>query len=277
MGRPEAVGSAADIPPPVVLTIAGTDSSGGAGIAADLKTFAALGVYGTLVVTAVTAQNTESVRAIEVMTPAFVDAQLDAVLEDMTVVATKTGMLATTGIVEAVAARAASGALGHLVVDPVMVASSGSPLVAGDAPAAYRRLIPSALIVTPNLAEAEVLLGRRVRDEASMAAAARRLCRLGARAALVKGGHLRGADAADALCVGDEITWLRAPWVETRNVHGTGCTLSAALAAFLARGLGIVEAATAAKHFLTVALECSAGGGLGHGAGPLHRLGPVGG
>jgi hydroxymethylpyrimidine/phosphomethylpyrimidine kinase len=267
--------TAADPPPPVALTIAGTDSSGGAGIAADLRTFSALGVYGALVVTAVTAQNTESVRAVEVMTPAFVDSQLDAVLEDLPVAATKTGMLATTGIVEAVAARAATGRLGHLVVDPVMVASSGAPLIAGDAPAAYRRLLPHALVVTPNLAETEVLLGRRVRDEEAMAEAARRLCRLGARSALVKGGHRQGADAADVLCLDGELTWLRAPWVATRNVHGTGCTLSAALAGYLALGCGIVEAATAAKRFVTASLERSAQGGLGHGAGPLHRLGPA--
>ncbi len=263
-----------DDPPPVVLTIAGTDSGGGAGIAADLKTFAALGVFGALVVTAVTAQNTQAVRAVEIMTPAFVDAQLDAVLEDFTIAAAKTGMLATTGIVETVAARAGAGELPRLVVDPVMIASSGSPLIAGDAPAAYRRLLPHAHVVTPNLAEAEVLLGRRVRDEEAMADAARRLCRLGAGAALVKGGHRRGEEAADVLCYEGELTWLRAPWVVTRNVHGTGCTLSAALAAYLATGLGVVEAATAAKRFVTASLERSARGRLGHGAGPLHRLGP---
>jgi hydroxymethylpyrimidine/phosphomethylpyrimidine kinase len=265
---------AADRPPPVVLTIAGTDSGGGAGIAADLKTFSALGVFGTLVVTAVTAQNTQAVTGVEVMTPAFVEAQLDAVFADFTVAAAKTGMLATTGNIEVVAARAARGEMAWLVVDPVMVASSGSPLVAGDASAAYRRLLPYASIVTPNLAEAEVLLGRRVRDEEEMAEAARRLCRLGARAALVKGGHRRGKDAADVLCCEGELTWLRAPWVTTRNVHGTGCTLSAALAAYLGKRLGVVEAASAAKDFVTVSLQRSASGGLGHGAGPLVLLGP---
>ncbi len=261
-------------PPPVALTIVGTDSSGGAGIAIDLKTFTALGVFGTLVVTAVTAQNTLAVRGVEILSPSFVDAQLDAVLEDFPLDAAKTGMLATTAIVETVAARAASGALPRLVVDPVMVASSGAALISGDAPAAYRRLLPYATVVTPNLAEAEVLLGRRVRDEAAMADAARRLCDLGAGSALVKGGHRQGEDAADVLCHQGELIWLRTPWVATRNVHGTGCSLSAALAAHLARGLGVVEATEAAKAFVTVSLQRSSTAGLGHGAGPLHRLGP---
>jgi hydroxymethylpyrimidine/phosphomethylpyrimidine kinase len=274
MGTGDGGSTGADLLPPVVLTIAGTDSGGGAGIAADLKTFTALGVFGTLVVTAVTAQNTQAVTGVEVMTPEFVEAQLDAVFADFAVAAAKTGMLATTGNIEVVAARAARGEMAWLVVDPVMVASSGSPLVAGDAAAAYRRLLPYASIVTPNLAEAEVLLGRRVRDEEEMAEAARRLCHLGAGAALVKGGHGGGKDAADVLCYEGELTWLRAPWVATRNVHGTGCTLSAALTAYLAKGLGVGNAAAAAKRFVTTSLECSASAGLGHGAGPLHRLGP---
>jgi hydroxymethylpyrimidine/phosphomethylpyrimidine kinase len=259
-----------------VLTIAGTDSGGGAGIAVDLKTFAALGVFGTLVVTAVTAQNTQSVRAVEVLPPELVDAQLDAVLEDFPVAAAKTGMLASVAIIERVAARAARGALPCLVVDPVMVATSGASLVEGDAAAAYRRLLPYATVVTPNLAEAAALVGGTIDDEAAMAAAARRLCAMGAQASLVKGGHLPGSDAVDVLCRGGELTWLRHPWVATRNVHGTGCTLSAALAAHLAQGAGCVEAATAAKRFVTDSLARSAAGGLGHGAGPLHRLGPRG-
>ncbi|MGD0343859.1 MAG: bifunctional hydroxymethylpyrimidine kinase/phosphomethylpyrimidine kinase [Acidimicrobiales bacterium] len=268
----EAVRAHGERPPRVALTIAGTDSGGGAGIAADLRTFAALGVFGTLVVTAVTAQNTQAVSGVEILSPAFVDAQLDAVLADFGIDAAKTGMLATTAIVETVAQRAGAGAFGFLVVDPVMVASSGSPLIAGDASAAYRRLLPYATVVTPNLAEAEVLVGRRVRDEEAMAEAAMKLCRMGARAALVKGGHRKAADAADVLCLDGELTWFRAPWVTTGNVHGTGCILSAALTAYLARGLGVREATGAAKRFLTASLERSAEGGLGHGAGPLHRL-----
>ncbi|HXZ82696.1 MAG TPA: bifunctional hydroxymethylpyrimidine kinase/phosphomethylpyrimidine kinase [Acidimicrobiales bacterium] len=264
----------ADEPPPVALTIAGTDSGGGAGVAVDLKTFAALGVFGTLVVTAVTAQNTKSVRAVEVLAPELVDAQLDAVLDDFAVAAVKTGMLASLAIVERVAARAAAGALPCLVVDPVMVATSGSSLLAGDDPAAYRLLLPHATVVTPNLAEAEVLVGRPLAGEAAMGEAARELCARGATAALVKGGHRPGAEAVDVLCFAGELTWLRAPWVATGNVHGTGCTLSAALAAHLAGGAGIVEAAFAAKRFVTDSLRRSATGGLGHGAGPLHRLGP---
>lgn len=258
--------------PPIALTIAGTDSGGGAGISADLKTFAALGVFGTLVVTAVTAQNTTAVTKIDAMAPELVDAQLDAVLDDFSVAAAKTGMLANAEIVERVAARAASGALRRLVVDPVMVAASGGQLLEGDARRAYLDLAPFATVLTPNLAEAEALLGGDVRDERAMEQAALELNSLGATAVVVKGGHLEGVDAADAVAVDGEVTWLRAPWVTTRNVHGTGCVLSAAIAAKLAHGADVLCSIAAAKRFLQAALERSANGELGHGSGPLAFL-----
>jgi hydroxymethylpyrimidine/phosphomethylpyrimidine kinase len=258
--------------PPVALTIAGTDSGGGAGIAADLRAFAAYGVFSALVVSAVTAQNTLSVRGIVEMTPAFVDAQLGAVLDDFPVAAVKTGMLASAEVVRVVSERAANGELPNLVVDPVMVAASGAALVEGDARAAYLELIAHALVVTPNLDEAEVLLGHDVRDDAQMERAAKELCARGAQAAVVKGGHRKANDAADAVVVGaGEVVWLRAPWVDTPNVHGTGCTLSAAIAANLALGRDIGVAIDEAKSFVHEGLAASRRT-LGGGAGPLHGL-----
>ncbi len=259
--------------PPVALTIAGTDSGGGAGIAADLRTFAAYGVFGALVVSAVTAQNTLSVRGIQEMPPDFVEAQLTAVLDDLPVAAVKTGMLASADVVHVVARRAASGELPNLVVDPVMVAASGAALVEGDARSAYLELIAHAVVVTPNLDEAEVLVGHDVRDEGEMARAARELHGLGARAVVIKGGHRKERDAADAVIVGDgDVIWLRAPWVDTANVHGTGCTLSAAIAASLALGCDVLPAIEEAKSFVREALISSSGGALGAGPGPLYGL-----
>ncbi len=259
--------------PPVALTIAGTDSGGGAGIAADLRAFSAYGVYGALVVSAVTAQNTLSVRAIEEMSPAFVDAQLAAVLDDLPVAAVKTGMLASAEVVRVVVDRAARGALPNLVVDPVMVAASGASLVEGDARSAYLELITHATVVTPNLDEAEVLVGHDVRDEDEMERAARELRAMGAGGVVVKGGHRKGRDAADAVVVGDGgVVWLRAPWVDTQNVHGTGCTLSAAIAANLALGREVLPAIEDAKSFVREGLLASSAGVLGAGPGPLFGL-----
>jgi hydroxymethylpyrimidine/phosphomethylpyrimidine kinase len=266
------VTDACDVPP-VALTIAGTDSGGGAGIAADLRAFSAYGVFGALVVSAVTAQNTLSVRAITEMSATFVDAQLAAVLDDLPVAAVKTGMLASAAVVRVVAERAASGELPNLVVDPVMVAASGASLVEGDARAGYLELITHAAVVTPNLDEAEVLVGHDVRDEAEMERAAHELRALGAGAVVVKGGHRKGSDAADAVVVGDEgVTWLRAPWVDTKNVHGTGCTLSAAIAANLALGHEVLAAVKDAKSFVREGLLASSTGVLGAGPGPLYGL-----
>jgi len=259
--------------PPVALSIAGTDTGGGAGIAADLKTFAAHGVHGTFVVTAMTAQDTRKVHGVVVSDHWFVALQLDAVLGDFTVRAAKTGMLATADLVNLVAERAEAGELPRLVVDPVMVASSGASLVEGDAPAAYRRLLASATIVTPNLPEAEALLDRPVRGLGAMIEAARALQGLGAGLVVVKGGHLPGDDACDVVYDGDHLEVLHRTRVPTANVHGTGCTLSAAIAANLAIGLTPLQAVVAAKDYVTGALRRSATWHLASGPGPLDHLG----
>ncbi|MGH9064127.1 MAG: bifunctional hydroxymethylpyrimidine kinase/phosphomethylpyrimidine kinase, partial [Acidimicrobiales bacterium] len=260
----------------VALTIAGSDSGAGAGLQADLKAFAALGVFGTSAVTAVTAQNTLGVRAVHVLPPEMVDAQIAAVVEDLAPRAAKTGMLATAAIMAVVARRAAAGDLPHLVVDPVMVASSGDRLLDEDAERAYLdRLLPLAEVATPNLREASLLVGRPLVDLDDMAAAARSLHEAGAGVVVVKGGHLPGPEAVDVVFDGREVVLLRSPWVATANVHGTGCTLSAAIAAHLARGLGPLEAVAAAKELVTAALRGAAGWSIGSAAGhgPLDHFG----
>jgi len=260
--------------PRVALTIAGTDSGGGAGIAADIRTFGAFGVFGTLVVTAVTAQNTVGVRDILAMTPEMVAAQLDAVLDDLDVRAAKTGMLATAGVVNLLANRGAAGRLPPLVVDPVLVASSGDPLFSGDDVAgAYRQLLAHATVATPNLPETALLVGHEVGDLETMERAARELHRLGPEVVIVKGGHRRGTESVDVAFDGRAITLLRAPWVDTPNVHGTGCTFSAAIAANIALGLEPLEAAVAAKGFVTRAIQMSSRWRVGSGHGPLDQLG----
>jgi hydroxymethylpyrimidine/phosphomethylpyrimidine kinase len=258
---------------PVVLTIAGSDPSGGAGLQADLKTFAAFGVYGASVVTALTAQDTTGVRAVAGVPADFVAAQLDAVLDDLPVAAAKTGMLFAAHVIGTVAAHLAARPVAALVVDPVMVATSGDRLLAGDAVDALRdRLLPLARVVTPNLAEAAVLVGRRVETLDDMHAAARALVGLGARAALVKGGHLRG-DAVDVLCDGAAVTELRAPRVPIAATHGSGCTLSAAIAAGLARGLPLADAVARAKRWVSAALARATP--VGRGAVPLDHGTPL--
>ncbi len=260
--------------PTIALTIAGTDSGGGAGVAADLRTFAASGVFGTLVVTAVTAQNTVGLRQFLAMSPELVAAQLDAVLEDMDVGAAKTGMLASRGVVELLASRAARGVLPPLVVDPVLVSSSGKPIFGDDdITGAYCELFASARVITPNLPEAALLTGLQVTDLESMETAARRLADLGPSLVIVKGGRRRDAEAVDVAFDGHSVTLLRAPWVETPNVHGTGCTFSAAIAANLALGLGPLEAAISAKKFVTRAIRGSSSWRLGAGHGPLDQTG----
>jgi hydroxymethylpyrimidine/phosphomethylpyrimidine kinase len=258
--------------PPVALTIAGSDSGGGAGIAADLKTFAAHGVFGTLAVTAVTAQDTGKVHAVLALPPDLVDQQIDAVLGDFDVVAAKTGMLATLAIVETLASRARSGRLPQLVVDPVMVASSGAALLEGDAAGAYRSLLPHALVATPNLAEAEVLLDRRLSTLAEMADAARALHDLGVAFAVVKGGHLAGDEATDVVFDGTSVTYLTSPMIRTANIHGTGCTLSAAIVAGLALGHPPLEAIAMAKEYVSRAIASSRTWRLGGGHGPLDHF-----
>jgi hydroxymethylpyrimidine/phosphomethylpyrimidine kinase len=255
------------------LTIAGSDSGGGAGIQADLRTFAAHGIHGASALTAVTAQNTVAVVDYVALEPRMVVAQIDAVASDIPLSAVKTGMLANGAIVEAVAEAVARRRLPHLVVDPVMVAKSGDRLLDAAAEAAYReRLFPLAEVVTPNLPEAEALLGRPVRTLEAMRQAARDLHALGPRAVLVKGGHLDG-DPVDVLFDGERMEDLRAPRVETRNTHGTGCTLSAAIAARLALGEDLRAAVRGAKAYLTEALRGAYT--LGRGAGPVDHLHPL--
>lgn len=255
--------------PPIALSIAGSDSGGGAGIQADLATFFAHGVFGTTAITAVTAQNTIGVSAIFPLDERAVASQIEAVLDDLAPGATKTGMLASTAIVDVVAGFAKSGALGRLVVDPVLVATTGARLAEGDVRDAYLRLIASAEVVTPNLAEASYLTGSEVRDLADMRRAAEALVDSGTRVAVVKGGHLAGFVATDVVFDGEQMVELTNPMIRTKNVHGTGCTLSAAIASNLARGLGTQDAIEEAKRYVTRCVESSAAWKLGSGTGPL--------
>ncbi len=256
--------------PRTALTIAGSDSGGGAGIQADLKTFAALGVYGTSALTAVTAQNTRGVRAIAELAPALVAAQIDAVVEDIGVDAVKTGMLANAAIIATVVARVQTHGLTPLVVDPVMVATSGDRLLRDDALQALRTtLLPLALIVTPNLPEAAALASIAVDRRADLEDAARRISALGARYVLITGGHAPG-DPTDLLFDGQGFVEFRGERIRTTSTHGTGCTLSAAIAAYLARGETVVDAVGHAKAYVTAALRAVYP--VGHGHGPLHHL-----
>ncbi|MDX1606190.1 MAG: bifunctional hydroxymethylpyrimidine kinase/phosphomethylpyrimidine kinase [Candidatus Competibacterales bacterium] len=259
---------------PIALTIAGSDSGGGAGIQADLKTFSALGVYGASVITALTAQNTRAVTGILDVEPAFVGAQLDAVCEDLAVAAVKIGMLSRPEVIRAVAAGLDRHGLDAVVLDPVMVAKSGDRLLAEEAVDALRReLLPRATLITPNLPEAGVLLERDPPDsEAAMHEAATALLALGPGAVLLKGGHLAGETSVDLLLGVDAPLRLDAPRIATRNTHGTGCTLSAAIAAYLARGLDLPAAVRAAKDYLNGALAAADRLGVGHGHGPVHHF-----
>jgi hydroxymethylpyrimidine/phosphomethylpyrimidine kinase len=255
---------------PTALTIAGSDSGAGAGIQADLKTFAALGVYGTSALTAITAQNTLGVRAVEELSPTIVAAQIDAVIEDIDADAVKTGMLASAAITETVAERLGHHGITQVVVDPVMVAKSGDRLLREDAVQALRQtLLPLALVVTPNLPEAEILAGMAIRGRAELEEAARRIAATGARYVLVKGGHAPG-DPVDVLFDGRAFKEFAGPRVQTRNTHGTGCTLSAAIAAYLARGAPVEQAVRRAKDYLTAALRTAYP--IGHGHGPLNHF-----
>ncbi len=261
-------------PIPIALTIAGSDSSGGAGIQADLKTFSALGVYGASVLTALTAQNTRGVQGVEPVRPEFVVAQLTSVLDDLDVRAIKTGMLANSAIVSAVAVALQRVPDIPLVVDPVMVATSGDRLLSPDAVTAYKtELFPRATLVTPNLPEAAALLGVSVAgSEDDAVGQARAIAAFGSRAVLVKGGHGHGAAAVDILVSGETVVRLAAPRVETQHTHGTGCTLSAAIAALLARGAGLEAAVRSAKDYVTAAIVAGRELGVGHGSGPVDHL-----
>ena len=259
---------------PIAATVAGSDSSGGAGIQADLKTFAALGVYGASVITALTAQNTRGVAAIHDVPASFVTKQIDAVYSDLGVAATKIGMLARAEIVSAVADGLRRFGAANIVLDPVMVSTSGTRLASPDAAAAMKsELFPLALVVTPNLEEAAALLGEAVAaDEAAMARQASSLMRLGAAAVLVKGGHGAGSESVDILVDAAGVARFPAPRIATRNTHGTGCTLSSAIAAHLAKGLPLREAVSHAKAYLTGALASADRLAVGSGRGPLHHF-----
>jgi hydroxymethylpyrimidine/phosphomethylpyrimidine kinase len=259
---------------PIALTIAGSDSGGGAGIQADLKTFSALGVYGASVITALTAQNTREVRAIHDVPAEFVRAQLDTVLDDLRVDAVKIGMLSRPEVIAVVAAVLRERFRGPVVLDPVMVAKSGDRLLRSEAVAALAQdLLPLATVITPNLPEGADLLGiAEPVDEAQCVDMARRLATLGAGAVLLKGGHLQGPDSVDLLVMDDHISRLAAPRHATRNTHGTGCTLSSAIAAFLARGEALGDAVDAAKRYVFDAIGAADTLGVGHGHGPVHHF-----
>ena len=263
----------------VAMTIAGSDSSGGAGIQADLKTFAAFGVFGTSAITALTAQNTQGVRAVHDVPPDMVRAQIDAVFNDMPVAAVKIGMVSQIATIEAIVAALDHWRPGHVVVDPVMVATSGAKLVLPQAIDTMRNeLLPRASIITPNLPEAAVLLDQNEAvDEAQMQDQAQRLLALGARAVLIKGGHVQGGhgvprESVDFLVTPEQVLRLAAPRIVTRNTHGTGCTLSSALAANLARGHALNDAARIAKAYVTRAIESAKDRDLGAGHGPLDHF-----
>lgn len=258
---------------PTALSIAGSDPSGGAGIQADLKSFAALGVYGMAALTALTAQNTRGVRAIELLPPGFVAAQIAAVLDDIPPGAIKIGMIASAPIARAVA-DALAGFGGPVVLDPVMVAKGGAPLLPEEAVGVLRALLlPRADLLTPNLPEAAALLGcAPATNRAAMETQAEGLRALGARAVLLKGGHLDGADAPDLLLGPEGAQWFDAPRIATANTHGTGCSLSAAIAAGLARGLPLPRAVGVAKHWLGGAIAAADDLALGQGHGPVHHF-----
>lgn len=259
-----------------VLTIAGSDPSGGAGIQADLKTFAALGVYGMSALTALTAQNTQGVQGVFELPPAFIQQQIDAVMTDVGADVWKTGMLSNATVIQLVAERAQHYHVERLVVDPVMVAKGGDPLLHPTArDALIADLIPLAYILTPNHHEAQVLTGMAIHTVADMRQAAARIHAMGARNVVVKGGHLpQDSDAIDILYDGYTYTEVRSPRIATRNTHGTGCTFASAIAAELAHGHSVATAVQNAKAYLFAALRAAADLQVGHGHGPLnHSLG----
>jgi hydroxymethylpyrimidine/phosphomethylpyrimidine kinase len=259
---------------PVALTIAGSDSSGGAGIQADLKTFAALGVYGASAITALTAQNTKGVTGIHAVPAAFVTAQIDAVFSDLDVAAVKIGMVAQAASIDAIAAALARWKPRHVVLDPVMVATSGDRLLAAEAVTALRaKLMPLASVITPNLPEAAALLEEPIaRSEAEIESQGRRLLSLGCRAVVIKGGHGEGAESTDYLVAADTTLALAAPRVATRNTHGTGCSLSSAVAAGLAKGEDLATAVRNAKGWISAAIGSADRFSVGHGHGPIHHF-----
>jgi hydroxymethylpyrimidine/phosphomethylpyrimidine kinase len=258
---------------PRVLSIAGSDSGGGAGIQADLKTFAALGCFGMTAITALTAQNTQGVRAIHGVPPAMLLDQIDAVVEDIGVHATKIGMLHSVEIVQAVTQAIERHQLKHIVLDPVMVATSGAVLISQDAVAELvTRLFSQADLITPNLDEAALLVGRTLHNESDIEAAAQQLLDKGAQAVLIKGGHLLGETVSDLfMSSSGESFWMRAPRIASPNTHGTGCTLSSAIAAHLALGQALPAAIRAGHAYVRNALTAAAHVRTGTGSGPLNH------
>jgi hydroxymethylpyrimidine/phosphomethylpyrimidine kinase len=260
--------------PPIALTIAGSDSSGGAGIQADLKTFAALGVYGASVITALTAQNTGGVSGIHAVPAGFVTAQIDAVFSDLEVDAVKIGMAAQLATIDAIAAGLTRWSPKHVVLDPVMVATSGDRLLAAEAIDALRtRLMPRASLVTPNLPEAAALLDEAVAlCESAIESQGKRLLALGCQAVLIKGGHGQGDESIDYLVSSGGTIALAAPRVATKNTHGTGCSLSSAIAAGLAKGEDMESAVRNAKSWISAAIAAADRFSVGHGHGPIHHF-----
>ena len=259
--------------PPVALTIAGSDSGGGAGVQADLKTFAALGVFGTSAVTALTAQNTAAVCALRPVDASFVTAQVEAVLADLPVTAVKTGLLATAATVRAIAALATAGRLPHLVVDPVLVASTGRRLLEPEAEARYRQdLLPRAEVATPNRVEVGVLLGTTIATLDDQHNAARALLDLGPAVVVVTGGDDTGDDSVDVVAGVPGLEELRCPRVSTRNTHGSGCSFAAAVAAGLGSGRSVADALLTAKSYVHDAIRAAASWQLGAGHGPLNHF-----
>lgn len=259
---------------PIALTIAGSDSSGGAGIQADLKTFSALGVYGASVITALTAQNTKGVTGIHDVPPEFIAEQMDAVFVDLTVKAVKIGMLSRVEAISAVAEGLDKWKPKHVVLDPVMVATSGDRLLSADAIDALKsKLFPRAGLVTPNLPEAAALLGDDIAsNETDIERQGKALLAIGCRAVLIKGGHGDSAESVDFLITPESVVRLAAKRIPTKNTHGTGCTLSSAIAAGLAKGMTLEQAVRDAKDYVTAAIAAADRLGVGHGHGPVHHF-----
>lgn len=261
------------------LTIATSDSGGGAGTQADLKTFAALGCYGMSVLAALTAQNTVEVRGIHALPPEFVALQIDTVAEDLGIDAVKIGMLFTADIMKVVAGRLKAHHIGNIVLDPVMVAKSGAKLMEDDAIEALKKhLFPLCITVTPNRPEAETLLGRKIRDKSEVEDAAREILELGPRSVLLKGGHFSDEKSADCLVLSEpdehnrDVYWFESERINTKNTHGTGCTLSSAIAAELAKGASLPTAVFRAKEYISGAIKAAANYRIGKGHGPLHHF-----
>ena len=262
--------SRAPVTVPRAMSIAGSDSGGGAGIQADLKTFAALGVYGTSVLTAVTAQNTLGVTAVHQVPAQTIAAQIDAVLTDIGAGAVKTGMLASSPIIECVVSQLSRHSVPWLVVDPVMIAKSGDSLLENTAVETLRsRLVPAASVITPNIPEAEALTGMNITSDPDARRAAERLVGMGAKSVVIKGGHRKGP-AADLFYDGSQFHEFSAERIDTPNTHGTGCTFASAIAAGLAKGLGMLDSVAMAKDYVTAAIRSSFSVGQGHG--PLNHF-----